>query len=209
MKEIDFLPQSYHEANRRRWHNRRNLVYCLAVCTILAVMHGFTASQIRSAEASLNVLRGGANLRGTQRARITGLKRIRTALQANANIVNEIMDDAPMDALIAEITQLMGPTMALRSLSIRPASEAITTVKSDNKEPDPVRQHNRSEGILQGVAANDVEVGTFFGRLSSCPLLDEVHLSYSHEIELSGRSMREFELRFVLRRVALPEKATP
>ena len=111
--------------------------------------------------------------------------------------------------LIAEINKLMGPTTALRSLSIRPISEPETAVKSDKKEPDLVRQHNRCEGVLQGVAASDVEVGTFFGRLSSCPLLDKVRLSYSHEIELSGRSMREFELKFALRRVALPEKATP
>jgi hypothetical protein len=62
--------------------------------------------------------------------------------------------------------------------------------------------------VLQGVAPNDVEVGTFFGRLSSCPLLEEVRLSYSREAEKSGRSMREFELKFSIRRVSLAEKVT-
>lgn len=209
MKEIDFLPQSYHEANRRRNHNRRNLLYCFAVFTILAVMHGLTASQIRSAEAALNVMRSGANLRGTQRARIDGLKRIRSVLQSNAEVVNELVDDAPMDAVIAEINRLMGPTTAFRSVSIRPVSEPDAPSKSEKKEIDPVRQHGRTEGVLVGVAANDVEVGTFFGRLSSCPLLNDVRLSYSHETELSGRSMREFELKFAIRRVAMMEKPTP
>ncbi len=208
MKELDFLPQSFHEAIRRRRRTRRNLVYSLAVVTALAVLNGLMRSEIRTAEAALSTFREGSGLRGTQRARLVALKQVRASLRTRAELLSRLDDDAPVDAVIAEIRRQMNPGMALRSISIRsgggetvqPPGVAAAVPPLVTGSP-PV--NGGMEGVLQGVAPSDVDVGTFFGRLSSSPLLEEVRLSYSREAQQSGRSMREFELKFRIRRVAL------
>jgi hypothetical protein len=214
MKELDFLPQSFHEAIRRRWRNRRNLLYTLAVVTGLAVVHGLTQSEIRSAEAALNTFHEGAGLRGSQRARLIALQQVKIGLQSKADLLNQLEDDAPIDAVIAEIDRLMESNMALRDVSIRTVSppEPVTPrtpAAGTSPRVGQETQRGRLEAVLKGVAANDVQVGTFFGRLSSCPLLEEVRLSYSREAQQSGRSMREFELKFAIRRVALAPTSAP
>ena len=202
MKELDFLPRSFHEAARRRRRTRRNLLYSLAVVTSLAVLHGLTRSEIRSAQAALVTFREGAGLRGAQRERLIGLRQMNTGLQARADLLCRLEDDAPLDAVIAEITRLMSPGVALRSLSVRrtaPAEVGPAEVRgglpvghSVTATPGGPAQQGRMEAVLQGVAPSDVDVGTYFGRLSGCPLLEGVPLVVAAVIALVAGSLVPF-----------------
>lgn len=208
MKELDFLPRSFLEAIRRRRANRRNVLYSLAVVTALAVLHTFTMSDIRSARAALAASRDNAGLRNSQHIRVAVLKQTRGRLQARAETLGMLADDAPLDVVLAEINRLMGPTTALRNIALEtqpPPEPAPDPKAKDVKPPDPIRQRGPTNGTLQALAASDMEVGIFFGRISSSPLFDNVRLNYSREAQQSGRSAREFELTFSLRPVTLPE----
>jgi len=68
---------------------------------------------------------------------------------------------------------------------------------------DALLDRGRTEVVLRAVAATDVEIGIFFGKLTASPLFDDIRLGFSREMERAGRAMREFELKIAVKRVTL------
>lgn len=213
MKEFDFLPDSYHAAIRRRRQSRRNLIWTLGLAVAMGLLHFSTESRIRTASASLTAMRQSETTGVSQRARRDALKLQCDKLQHRMDLVSQLDDDAPMDAAVGEIVRLMGDAMAMRWLSIETDAPAASTAQAaaapekanpaEKRDSDPVLDRGTTWVHLTGVAPNDIEVGIFFGRLTSCPLFKQVEMEFSRQIEDQGRQMREFEMKFSLRHVAL------
>jgi hypothetical protein len=199
VKEFDFLPRSFHEAARRRRRARRNMLHCAGLALALSGLHFVNASRLASAEACLAALRSNGAERQARQSRFVALTAARDQLENCQKVIDRLEDNAPVDTVIAEVSRLMSDSMAIRSLSIEtgPASPP------EGKKADPVYGLGPTRAVLVGMAATDVEVGIFFGRLTESPLFDDVSMSFSRETEVLARQMREFELQFVVRRVAL------
>ena len=213
MKEIDFLPQSFHDAWVRRLRTRRNAWFCLVLAISLGLLHFTTAARARKAEAALNEFQVRTGRQQTERARVEALHARKQMLEANAALISQLDDDAPVDAVIGTVTQLMTESMALRgiSLEVQPATEAgaagVPADANAARDLDPINGRGRTELVLSGVAASDVEVGAFFGKLGANPLFEDVRLLYSRDAEHAGRQMREFELRSRIKRVSVARQA--
>lgn len=199
MKDIDFLPQVFHAAMRRRRQFRRNSVYALALIGAMSVLHSVSTARLRTAEAALAIVQTGDAERLALQARIDGLEARCQTLRKQVGLLAVLDDDAPLDAILGEITRRMTRSMSLRGLTLQSVRAALATEVPAGTTP----AQKGTELTIRAVAASDVEVGVFFGKLSSCPLFDEVRLSYSKEVEFQGRLMREFELKLVVRPVQL------
>jgi hypothetical protein len=60
MKELDFLPLSFHQAIARRREHRRNMALSVALVLAMGVLHVVNNQRINSAQASLAALRGAS-----------------------------------------------------------------------------------------------------------------------------------------------------
>jgi hypothetical protein len=199
MKEVDFLPESFHQARIRRRLVRRNVVYSLVLLVGFASLHLVKASQLRSAHAALTDLSAGDQPRSLLRGRLRVLQNRKRALQDRLDLVNRLDDDAPLDVAVAEITAQMSDSMAIRSLLV----ETTAPDGVDADKCDPLLDRGPTRVVLDGVAVDDVQVGSLWGRLDASPLFDRVKLSFCDGAEEAGRRMRKFQLVFDVRRVAL------
>jgi len=201
MKELDFLPRSFHEARRRRYLMRQNGLYATGLVIALGCLHFMNDSQLRLAEASLASLHAGDQERMLQRTQLQVLQARKLTLQERIDLISRLEDDAPPDAVIAAIARHMSDSMAIRSLTI----EVTDLEDAGPEKTDSLLERGPTRGVLCGVAADDMQVGILLGRLAGSALFDDVRLSFSRETEEAGRKMREFELVFTIKRVAFAE----
>lgn len=212
MKEIDFLPHSYHQAVRRRTERRRNLLMCVGLALAMICLHGLNVTRIRSAEAALSAMRNGSGAWQSAQARLSALEKQKASLRERLDLISRLEDAAPLNAAIGEIAGLMTGSMAIRELSVETASPDAAGRSSVPLSPQTAAQTGGvvKAGIssptetrvrMTGVAATDVEVGIFLGKMGACPLFSNVTLGYSREERAAGRKMREFEVSCTIRPV--------
>ena len=199
MKNLDFLPARFHQAVRRRQLNRKNTLLSIVLAIGLVGLYTMNDSRLRSAQAALQTLQADDALRAQQRARLEVLTVRKQILSQREAVIADLDDDAPCDAVLAEISRLLSDEMAVRSLSL----EIQTIVPEGKEEIDPVRDRGPTRLVLRGEARSDVQVGIFVGKLSACPLFDELQLKFLRAAESSGALERAFELAFTVKRVAL------
>lgn len=205
MKELDFLPQAYRDGARRRVRARRNLLLTTGLLLAMACLHLLNVTRIQSAQAALTALRNGADGWASARERMSELEAQKSRAQRRLRLIRRLEDAAPLDVAIGEIVRLLSDSMALRGLQVisaDPDQRAIGPATRDTLAPPNVPPGpRRMQACMTGVAANDVEVGVFLGKLSACPLFSDVRLSFSRDCRAAGRGMREFEVQFALRPV--------
>jgi len=203
MKELDFLPRAYRNAIVRRMHTRRNVLLTAGLVLAMAGLHYLNATRIQSAEASLNQLQNGQCGWQSVRAQMAALQAEKLRARRQLDLINRLEDAAPLDAAIGEIAGLLSESMAMRGLFVEtvestpePAPAAVQPAPTGQAALPPV-----TRARMTGLATNDVEVGIFLSKLSSCPLFSDVSLSFSREWRGAGRRMREFEVKFTIRPV--------
>jgi len=119
MKELDFLPESFHQARRRSRLMRRNALYSLALAAAFASVHAINASHLRSARAGLARLRTDARATALHRRRLQALHASRHTLADRLHLVTRLDDDAPLDLVLAEVAAHMNDAIAIRSLQVK------------------------------------------------------------------------------------------
>ncbi len=201
MKELDFLPRSYRESTWRRAHTRRNILMCVGLAMAMACLHGLNLTRLNSVQAALADLRNGSGGWQSARDQLAMLEARKTRCRQRLDLISRLEDAVPLDAAIGEATRLLSESMALTGLYIDAGEPAVgpnpagTSEKNAGPAPTPTRVR------LAGVAATDVEVGIFLGKLSTCPLFSDATLTFSRDTHGSERKMREFEVKFTLRPV--------
>jgi hypothetical protein len=187
MKELDFLPRSYHESLWRRAQTRRNIILSVVLFMAMASLHGLNVTRIRSAQAALADLRNGSGAWVSARSQFAALEDHKARCHRQVDLINRLEDAAPLDAAIGEVTRLLSESMAITGFYV----DATTDKNAHAAAPTRVR--------ITALAATDVEVGIFLGKLSTCPVFSDIALSFSRDAHEAGRRMREFEVRFTLR----------
>ena len=191
MKELDFLPQSFHEAVRQRRQFRRNILFSIGLLIALGSLHVVNQKRIRTAEACLSTLCSGSGSFQNARQLIDSLRIRKDVLAERAALLNRLEDGAPLDAIMGEISRLMGDPMAIRTLQIeteRPADDHAgagnlqggKTTNDQTPQPSAVPRPGATKVQLTAVAANDMEIGVFLGRLSTCPLFEDIRMAFGN-----------------------------
>lgn len=209
MKELDFLPASYHLAALRRQQQRRNILMTAVLGACMLLLHAANHQRLASAHACLATLRGATGAFQNARELAAAHQQRREVLITRSALLDKLEDNAPLDAILGEVSRLLTPAMALRNLEMQASdlaadesanSSGRSAAKAAAQTPRmPLRGKTRVR--LIGLAANDIDVGVFFGKLSSCPLFDDVQMVFSQETTVQDRPMREFELSFLVKRV--------
>lgn len=220
MKELDFLPPSYHQAQKRRRQHRHNMLLSIIMIAALAVLHQVNQHRISTAEATLAMVHNDvASFQNACRL-LQNLNDSKTTLAAQASLMDELTNNAPLDAIIGEIVAVMGNNTAIRGMDVAVVLPTEKARAEQANQPNTQEPQNGTVGTntirskpsvtsrrgtlhtrLTGIADSEMDVGVFFGRLTACPLCEHLRMTYSRESQLNGRPVREFELNFDIKRV--------
>jgi hypothetical protein len=218
MKELDFLPRSYHLAIARRRQWRRNFVLSLLAIVSLAGLHQVNEGRIRSTKANLQAIDEGIGSFRQAHGDLTELSERKSRLSRQAALAGSLKDDAPLDAIIAEITAMLNDGMALRTIEItaQPPEEfavhsasstggpmSVTGDKAEGRGTTrlPASRYGPLQARMTGIAGSDMEVGVFYGRMGASSMFDHLRMNYSRETEHHGRRLREFEITLAIQPV--------
>jgi hypothetical protein len=188
MKELDFIHSSFRETAQRRRRTQRNTRYLVGLVFALGCLHILGVSRMRSSEATLAAFRTGDEARHLQLGAIDAKTNV---LEGKLEMMSQIDDDAPLDACSRRSASTDEPIAIAADSTVSPCPA------TDRTTPGP---GNHGSAWL---AATDVQVGVLLGRLTESPLFDDVRMRFSRQAEVDGREMREFELKFKVRRVAI------
>lgn len=199
--QVDFLPESYRKARRRRGRLFRQVALvgsiagCLALATVALKTH--SVSQRRTAERLEDTVKSEQNALGV----VSGLNQERRALLENFDLKKELAPPITYSQVIAEIGHALPEGVAMVELamrSVRPKPEPLVDKPegrkaSDDDKPKPV-EPNLIGVELQGLAPDDLTVATLVSTLDENAMFSRVTMRSSESVTTQGLLARQFNL---------------
>ena len=191
MKELDFLPQWYRDEKRRQQHVRRQYV---ALAAVFLAMMVFNVTGIQRANRAAAKATGLENQRVGAEAVVHGfdmLTKELNELKTRANLVTQMDSRVDVAAILAELSHIIGDSMALRKLVIlaepfRDAEEkgqakgsvVRLAPRAAGPEKNPPLGRVKFRIVLTGVAAHPAEVPDLVCKLEESPYFQRVQPSF-------------------------------
>lgn len=207
-----FLPEEFVTETRER--RTGLLAAVLFPVMIVAVFAAFLVtnkqwSEVRTAQAAID--------QETERvareiAEMKSLEKIRTQMNAKAELARGLLEPVPRSVLLAVLTNTMPRNVSLTSFELR--TEEIKAAKPDPKAdakaraakaaasktrpaasdatPEPIRR--RTHIVLEGLAPSLLEVGRWMTALERVPVFSAVRLELMEEKAIDGLKLSEFRI---------------
>lgn len=205
MNEINFLPESYLQAQKRRGRLLRQvaLVASVAGCLIVATvgLKANSASQRNHAERLEETVRAEQGALTV----FSGLEDEHASLTKRVELQRRLEPPVTYHQIVTELSQALPAEVAVTEVvmrSVRPAPEPIET--DAQREARLKREEDREKaakiephlvGIeIQGLASDDLAVATLVSTLDGHPLFSRVTMRSSRAVSRNGLQAREFSL---------------
>jgi len=174
--ELDFIPADYH---RRRLERRRWRRYGLLLALLVTVMCAWNYAQ---SEATHRIARQLAEVRRQhEQVRIhrAGLERLiaeRDSLRGRQGVVRRLSRSVALDAVLAELSQLIPPSVTIRELSFDrwAATPAANAAHAGTATTRPAEGRRGGYLRLAGIAADESAVSDLTAALAGSPLFADV-----------------------------------
>ncbi len=204
MNEINFLPQSFLEAqNRRQRLFREVVILCGMVLIGLALFAGQSGRvmSIRSQVERKSEELAAAELRSTE---VSKLKAQQQQLKLQLAVHDGLAMPLNMSSILASISQVLPPRMALTEitcssdapkLDLSDLKKSATSKKKSSKKQKIVKVQERVMQIqVMGLSPSDVDVANLVGALSANPIFQNVKMRYAKSAAIDKVMAREFRL---------------
>ena len=212
MSTINLLPENY--LQRRCQHRTNVICLVLFVVVIGGILLATTASK-RNLAHTLSV-RDRVNTSYTEAAKLISqmheLEAQKVKMLRKAELTASLVERVPRSTLLAIVTKALPDGTSLESLDLRTQriirraestdgnrqTGSKLTTEPRKAPPTPVETTVCAE--ITGLAATDVQVARFIANLARNPLMDSVDLVYSEEKKIKDVTVREFQIKTVLKR---------
>ncbi|MFQ5414362.1 MAG: PilN domain-containing protein [Phycisphaerae bacterium] len=198
MTEIDFLPRWYRSRMRLR-HERRRVAVWLSL--MLATMGSWTAWQygrVRRAEARLAQLDEGQARQAPLVARAAALREELSRLRARQALYGVVGGGVRLHDVLCELAYRQPDGVVLNMLRIdrgdRLAARADGGVVPRGDDGND-RASPALNVLLRGYGQRHADVGRYVTSLADSGVFVDVRPAYSRPANVSGRSVRAFEVR--------------
>ena len=202
MNDIDFLPQSFHDARARRKRMLRHAVLLTCLTTtilsyyVLAPDSSQLESNVAAAEKYAESVRDEINLAAK-------LTLEREQLLHQLDVVHELQQPVGDAQVITAITQVMPASITITRmtmLAIRPTPAPYVVKGSTTaaapvvKKSDEVAMPNYIRVEITGLAPNDQAITQFFAKLSESPMFANAKLASSKATQVGDLLGREYRI---------------
>lgn len=179
MKELNFLPPTFLENQRRRRDRRKNVIYMCGLLAALGMLHLANESRIRSAEARLvNMQLRTADAHNSEYDE----SEVETSFTANSKCLGQIL---------GQIDRLADGPIVFRHIDL-----FETRRRGDSQEPGG--QIELFKGHLSGEALNEYELGVLVGRLQTTPSYRDVQVNRFHKNSMTPSETVGFNIEFLI-----------
>lgn len=198
MRELEFLPEWYPHARRRR-----RIVLLQGWLTVLLILGmgaylGLADRNIRIAEQSVGALSGQLSQTASQLFEMDKLESRMRQLRQQDQIIQRLGLHVEAGTVVQTLDGILPRQMALLGLQLdneeRVEVSAVQAAKLGGDAPVDRRLRVK----MQGVCPTDVDLANFMTQLSSIAFFENVNITYAREKGEQGHVMREFEVTFSL-----------
>lgn len=198
--DINFLPDSYREGERRQRYRTRLLVGAMLFTACLFAWGLSQRGSIdemrryaRTAEAELAEAQREATIRGKLRARFMQLRR-------QDGVQSQLAQSVRTTQVLTVLAQRLPEGVGLIELEIVAERPEPVAPGEDNEKSKPTREQakpkirERLELRFEAMAPHDAAVNDTIARLTDSPLFDHVVLTFSREDRRTGLIGRRFAI---------------
>lgn len=198
--EINFVPDWYVSARRRRRNFGRQTAVLTALVLVLSV---FVIQNWRERDA-LALYHGSLveRLQSTQGqiTEVGKLLRARAELSRQLKIHRKLHQPVSYSQITGTLAHLMPQSVTLRSLEVRTEQVTVTAkaaapAKGRNGARPATQTYPVVTVEIEGIAPSDGEVANFIGALSSAGLFDNVKMIYARQGTHQNLIVRQFRIR--------------
>lgn len=209
MKNIDFLPLSYHEARQRRRLRLRRLWLAVVGVCVLAGWLGTDELRVHRARRQLESLLVQNDTVQAGLEQIAQLQAEQAALLDRYRLVEALESPVSCVTTLQRIAELLPQDVVLRQLQLTcgtaanlPGTQVAPAPATPQDHPDTIQL------ILSGIAPSQVDIAILVGRLSGCRDFANVRLEYSKASTVESRQVHEFRVTVDVVKPAHPVAAT-
>lgn len=201
---VDFLPERIRSGRARK---RRLILqgYVLVATVAILVCAGyFNHRRVVSTSERLQQLQGRSVHMNQQLTQLAKLQEGLSGLLLKQQIDNSLGSRVNATDVLGELGRILPENMSLTDLcleaqdismpfqpatggtaaSVRPVGGMATNSKQTVK---------RVRLLITGLSSDNVSVANFIAALSASPLFEDVNMGYSRNVELHGRSAKQFQ----------------
>lgn len=198
MNEINFLPESFIRARKRRVRMVRE---AMLVCVVVVLMASwFVAARGRLArlDSFARFREAEAAAAQEQMSEMVKLRLRHETLTHQVKIQRTLAQPLDHSVIIASVGALMNDTLVLMQLEltgVRPSpsrdQDAVTAAATRGR---PVQRPDTLALVLVGLAPDDEQITDFVARMQDHKLFDETKMIYSRAANLREMPVREFRI---------------
>jgi Tfp pilus assembly protein PilN len=195
--EINFLPDWYVRARRRRIHRDRMITIAVTMAIVMGTVMALTWSQRQQLELYHESLQQQIAAAEGQLTEVSKLKNAREQLRRQVQVYRQLARNIDVRDINAAITALTPDAVCLTRLNMQSEMRR-------RRRPDPAK--SRAEGRtvyvnekyevydirLEGVAPSDVEIANYVGRLAASGLFRNVQMAHSRQGRIGKALTRRF-----------------
>lgn len=185
MNEINFLPNSILEEQKRLQRRVREVIAVLLVIVSVAVWYMTTRNTLSILEEQLASLKSELTADQEQDRELIALQVEYASLAADARTQRLLTIPVETLDIIKIISTVMPQTIAISDFGLRTPPPLN---QSTDKSVRTVQMH------LVGIAPDDVIVADFVEGLSKYPMFDNVKMLYSRSSRIGDGKQREFRI---------------
>jgi Tfp pilus assembly protein PilN len=196
MHDLEFLPEWYPQARRRR---RLVLLQGWLTLVLIFGMGAYLVlveRNIAVAEDSLRTLKGQLSQTDAQLAEMDKLDVMLRQLSQQNQILSRLGLYVEACGLVHRVDALMPRQMALTGLRLDNEEKLDTSAIQAAKAEQVVDR--RLKFAIQGVCPTDVDLANFMTQLAAERYFEQVNITYAREKSENGHVMREFEITFTI-----------
>lgn len=188
MREVDFLPESYHRSLRLRRSLIRQgwLMGALLLAAVLRAVllrHHASAAAAEATRVQAQVLAANVQL-----AEADALMKAKALWAARERQIESLGAHVGAARVLAALDEAMPGGVALTDLQFDEDGRPSTTA------PATAPAVRRLRVRVEGVAVTAGELQKFVGKLGGQPFFEGVTVGFSRDVIESGRAVRQFEL---------------
>ena len=202
MREVEFLPNWYPRARRRRRLLRLQGLSTAGLVCGMGVWLVFAQHNLSAASAANKSANGQLAQSKLELQQLDEQLQLKQRLEVQRRIVSKLGLPVEMSRLITSIDHAMPPQMSLVELSIdtdeqlRSATPGVPNKNAAERADQPVDR--RLQVKLKAIAPSEVDLANLLTALTNVPFFEAVQVGNSVDKSEKGHDMREFDVTFAM-----------